>query len=534
MATDLDSEKQPRLGLRAPQPQQAQPQSQLGMRRTQQQAQPQPQLGMTLTPEQQRRQRIDSDMQRATDNIRQSKAAIGEVVNDAGGAIKQAGRTLAETGKAGLGLIKNTRFDNSLPDYGNYGLIKRRAENFVQNNPEQAEAARLGLRGIADRASSAAIDAVRAAPPTQATPAGAPGLGLLKPASAQPIGQGTQDAMPRSGASDAERSAPGSVDGAAPRLGFRKTSVDGVVGRVGQDGTLEFSNAAGDVAGANDSPLTAGRMGNGIGGLSVGEPGDSQLALERFERANQEREKMIQVSRRGQIGENGGLTIVRDSTRAPTFAELQNERLGLRRQARDDQRESEQARLGLRRRELDTAERTAARELDNAERTAASELGLRERELAGNERLTGLEEQRLGMELQTGQLALAQQQRIEDMRTQLADPNLDPATRAQLERAYDALTTPAKDRYAAQGKEQDRMADLYKTWSQENSYRKEGQQVPFEQWVQPYMQATGGQGEQPRRTQVSRAEVEQTAKARGMSADEVIKRLASAGVSVSG
>ncbi|WP_313309327.1 hypothetical protein [Stutzerimonas nitrititolerans] len=430
MATDLDPEKQPRLGLRAAQPQ----------------AQPQPQLGMTLTPEQQRRQRIDSDMQRASSRIAETKlglrkaaSAVGDVAGSAYGTVLKAG-TAVPRGLYGIATGETpVTFSNELPDYTNRGLDQRRAGNFVKENPEQAEAARLGLRGIADRASSSAIGAVKDAPPAQAAPIGAPGLGLLKPTSAQPVGQGIQDAVPPAGASDVERSSSGHVDGAAPRLSFQRTSVGGVVGRVGQDGTLEFSNAAGDVAGADDNPLPAGRMGNGVGGLSVGEPGDSQLALDRFQRANDIRAQTIQDQRRGQIGENGGLTIVRDSTRSPSFAELQNERLGLRRQDRADRRESEQARLGLRHRELDTAERTAA-----------SELGLRERELAGNERLAGLEEQRLGLQMRTGEMELAQQQRIEDMREQLADPNLDPATRAQLERAYNALTTPAKDRYMLQ------------------------------------------------------------------------------------
>jgi hypothetical protein len=76
---------------------------------------------------------------------------------------------------------------------------------------------------------------------------------------------------------------------------------------------------------------SAANVGNGVGTFSQAEAGSAQLALERFERAGQEREKMIAASRSGQIGEGGGrVTVVRDSSRAPTIAELQNSRIALR------------------------------------------------------------------------------------------------------------------------------------------------------------------------------------------------------------
>jgi len=106
--------------------------------------------------------------------------------------------------------------------------------------------------------------------------------------------------------------------------------------------------------------------------------------------------------------------------------------------------------LGLRRDELASQERSEAARLASQERSDAGAQALREREVANAETTSNLEQQRLNMELQTGELALAQQQRIEQLRTQLADPNLDPATRAQLERTYNTLSTPAKDRYMLQ------------------------------------------------------------------------------------
>ncbi|MDG9927403.1 MULTISPECIES: hypothetical protein [unclassified Pseudomonas] len=159
-------------------------------------------------------------------------------------------------------------------------------------------------------------------------------------------------------------------------LGWSNTG-SGVAVRMGADGTPEFSNAPEALSGAADMPAggfqpRSGRppeptgpglgfgsytpdrefaqlgsmsnLGNSTGTFSQLEPGTSALALERFERANQERARMIEESRRGQLGEGGGrLTIVRDSTRAPSRAELLNDRL-----ARADAAQNlEEQRLGF-------------------------------------------------------------------------------------------------------------------------------------------------------------------------------------------
>ncbi|HAR04056.1 MAG TPA: hypothetical protein DCR72_00510, partial [Pseudomonas sp.] len=160
MATDLDPEKQAQFGLR---------------RAQQQPAQPQPQLGMTLAPDQQRRQRIDADMQRASERIRETKRGLTKAASTVGDAIGSAYGTVLKAGTAvprGLYGIATgetpVTFSSELPDYTNRGLDRRRAGNFVKDNPEQAEAARLGLRSVADRASSSAIGAVKAAQPAPA------------------------------------------------------------------------------------------------------------------------------------------------------------------------------------------------------------------------------------------------------------------------------------------------------------------------------------------------------------------------------
>lgn len=114
---------------------------------------------------------------------------------------------------------------------------------------------------------------------------------------------------------------------AAQDSGYQQTGIKGIVGKKDENGQYSFTNEAQAVAGANGELDMPGRGGT----FSQAAPGSAAEAFARFERANQEREKMIQASRRGQIGEGGGrVTVVRDSSRGPTIAELQNARLNSR------------------------------------------------------------------------------------------------------------------------------------------------------------------------------------------------------------
>ena len=140
-------------------------------------------------------------------------------------------------------------------------------------------------------------------------------------------------------------------------------------------------------------------------------PGDSALAFGRFERANQEREKMIQASRRGVIGEGGGrVTVVRDSTKSPTIGELQLARLYQR------QAKTEAARAGTQ----------ESRETNRLQRIKT------EQDIASG-----------AMELQSAQA-------VQQLRDMMADPSLTDDQRQSAMQSYAALTTPAKDRYILQ------------------------------------------------------------------------------------
>lgn len=299
---------------------------------------------------------------------------------------------------------------------------------------------------------------------------------------------------------------------AAPELGvgWAKTGVGaGAAGgeiamRRNEQGQVEFTNETASpeaVAGAQAMPAggfgvprrsaegeglaalgSAAKVGNGVGTFSQMPEGSSQEALARFERANQIRDE--------QLAEGGGIQVagLRDSSRAPTLAERQNDRM---------------------------EDRQAQREALRTQTQDGSDLN--DQRLASEQ----LQQQKLQQDIATGQYGLEDQQRLADLRTQIADPSLSEDQRAKARQAYNVLATQAKDRYIAQ----DVVLGV-----DENSRPIVGKQVLDVTTGQP---VASGQSQAPRRS-VSQAEVEQTAKARGLSHEEVAKRLAAAGVTVSG
>ena len=273
---------------------------------------------------------------------------------------------------------------------------------------------------------------------------------------------------------------------AAP--GYTKTGIGAdraggeIVGRRGANGVMEFTNenaTPGSVASA--SPMARETRGT----FSVMEDGDSARALEQFERANQIRAQMIQESRRGVIGEGGGrVSVVRDSSRPPSIAEIMHARL--------------ESRL---------AQTEATR--------SQTEQGI----MAGaDERMTSqLSRQKTQQEIETGQAGLEQQQRINDLRAQIADTTLSFDQRLAAEQAYNALTLSPADRYMTVqgGTNEFGGKDASKVFD-----RLTGKEVG------------AGQGAQPRKS-VSMSEVEATAKARGMTPEQVTAALEKQGVTVS-
>lgn len=300
--------------------------------------------------------------------------------------------------------------------------------------------------------------------------------------------------------------------------------------RRGESGVPEFSNDPNTVAGAkpmpaggiggqlrtpgisnmaDDVPLeqrgSINNIGNGIGGgLSVGAPGDAALALGRFERANQERALMINSQRQSEGG--GRLTIIPDSSRAPSIAETLRDR-------QDSRLAQTEA----------TRSKTQQSIMSGADELMTSQLN----------------RQKTQQEIEAGQVGLEGQQRLAQLGAMLADPNLGADQRAAAERAYGSLSVSPADRFKAEQdgrtQQQKLIGDLYKSYSKDAPVGPDGKTpIPFDQWVQPALQASAGIGAGGPRQKVTRAEVGQTARGRGMTEEQIVSLLQSRGVVIEG
>lgn len=267
---------------------------------------------------------------------------------------------------------------------------------------------------------------------------------------------------PAAGTAPAQPGSPQAPGRSATQVasGYTQTGTDGIVMRLGKDGTPEFTNDPAAVAGAQAMPtggiggrqaqqsapgsmvapagsrvLASGsntpdqefarlgsvaNLGNGLGTANFGNDGDSRLAMERFQRANDIRAQTIQDSRRGGIGEGGGqVTVVGDnswlaSRRAPTLAERQRARLD----AMGAQTEA--VRAGIQEAAATGADTRATNSLTRA---------------------------KTQQDIETGALALQNAQTIQQLRALMADPSLTDAERQAAMQAYSAMTISPKDRY---------------------------------------------------------------------------------------
>lgn len=189
--------------------------------------------------------------------------------------------------------------------------------------------------------------------------------------------------------------------------------------RLNADGAYEFTNDQELVRSAGAVPQGgAGRIGDGRGTFSQAEAGSSQLAIDRFERANQERGRMVAESQRGELGNNGGrLTVVRDSSRTPTLQE-----------------------------------RLLARQDRMLAETEAVRANTQEGILAGldTRQNSQVQRQKGQQDIASGAMELQSAQQLQRLRNQLADPSLSAEDREIARDTYTSLSTQAKDRFKSQ------------------------------------------------------------------------------------
>lgn len=359
----------------------------------------------------------------------------------AGGAFVEGLRGAAETG---LGIA-------AYPASAVYDGVRNAAGYLFDGNTDQLTQYRDGAADLigagVDRMSDSAAQLRESAGATvrgalgiekraQAASTGQPSAG--NPYSGEPFDQwaksqgATPSASPATpNTSPVSADTPGEQGNGYTRTGIGQGRQGGeIVGRMGANGVPEFTNEAatpGSVTGAG-SVGGIGRVGNGQGGtFSVGAPGDAQLAYDRNERAIAERYKMNDISRRGEIGEGGGrVTVIRDSSRPPTIADMLGARL--------DGRKAETEAL----------------------RTDA-QLGLKReaREAADSQLNQSVQQQ----QLQVGNLDMADRQRIQSLYAQYE--SAAPGERAALAEQIRVLTgkdQPARYAVAPGGQEYDTTA----------------------------------------------------------------------------
>ncbi|MBG4448737.1 hypothetical protein I5F71_02735 [Pseudomonas aeruginosa] len=221
-------------------------------------------------------------------------------------------------------------------------------------------------------------------------------------------------------------SKPGSATASMPPAagnGYQNTGIAGVVGRRGANGQLEFTNDSTSVAGASGQ---LNGYGDGSGTFSVmGRAGDSKLALDRFERANIERGRMVGILGKGEIGSGSG-GVVADSgavDRALRTARISGASLpGIGNSVRQPKGEGGATSIAA----IDPALEAQGRSKALIDQ-AIAEQDLRDR--------------------QSRSKSIA---RLESLQDVMADLNASPEQRASARAAYTELTTPAKDRYVLQ------------------------------------------------------------------------------------
>ena len=396
--------------------------------------------GIALTPEQIQANK-DAEwrrgsLQRQADfkqGVSEVAGSVGSKVKDAYGAVLGAATIIPRTGY-GIATGEIPVNVQHLPDYS--------AGKAPSTPDPRNQAGGIMAFDIAQRAVDSAQRpfGIPRSMPTQAAPAES---GIVKTSSAakkeQPETPGVAGSAQSSGAGG-----PAAIPSTSN--GWSKTGIGvgrhggEIVGRMGANGVPEFTNKA-DAGEGFGLQRAIGRVGDGIGGgLTVGEAGDSQIAIGRFERANAERAASLGGIGGGRFVQAGNAmpdAMDRAAQRreasiaaAPASSRAQRNAQEIAMRGLEMQQRSDisRAELGLR------AEETAQQGID-----AGLDRGLKERELAGTEQRNQLESQKTQQEIEQGSLSLQQQQRQVELLSKIQDPATSDADRQRLTAQYRSL-----------------------------------------------------------------------------------------------
>jgi hypothetical protein len=388
-------------------------------------------------------------------NVQRNRQALSNAAGAAADLYKGAASTLINTATvvprtvAGIATGETPiTIDSNLPDYG--AGERERAAQKAQRRAELAASVPMPgqefARGVADRAVSRATSALTSIP-KPATPS-APGQG------------GSTNAPASNAAAPAAQQQSAALSLTEPPAGSWASVGNGVAGRRNAQGLAEFTDSPEALAGAQ--PGRVGGLGDGIGGLSVVSGG--REAMDRNLLATE----IMQQTRRERSNPNY-LTVVGDSSRERAATRNPLDRLV------NDRANQERA------------DARAGRENARLDRLAG-----------GNQRIAQLQ----GQLEQSAQARIDNERnnraatRLDDLSSILANPDLSPERREAVERIQTSLTLPAEARVRAdterEAAQQRTLADLYKSFVEQDSILKPEDRVPFDQWVAPYLAASGG------------------------------------------
>ncbi len=423
-----------------------------------------PPPGIGLTPDQQAAQRRTQQQQAMAGRINETRENVG-------GAFRQAARSVADSNPltAGVRFAQNTTFDDRLPGQANREAARARQQSrqnadWVANNPEQAQAAGRYGQGIVERARTAGM----------APPGGYPGISA--PAAQQPIA-GVASSSPAPGAPAGANLLTGSAPPPAPGVpaaGSPGQQSDQPIARLepGQNLALDVVPQDRLTAGARaqlpvssvdnrivrdgnsfsaNTPIRAGATVGSTDTL-VGRQQDDGQPMARInsysgQSAMDSNLLAAQIHQQTRL-ENSNpnyLTVVRDSSRGGIQGAINAELNQRDADRRSERRDQHQQRIQQGQQQIDQTmqqRRTDAVAADERLYTRSQDAIAEQRNQLGDE-LTG-------QQIEQGQMTVAQQRQLRDLAARMADPSLSAADRAEAERAYQALTVSARDRYMLQ------------------------------------------------------------------------------------
>ncbi|THG87115.1 hypothetical protein E5198_00960 [Pseudomonas sp. A-1] len=348
-------------------------------------------VGVMLTPEQ---IKANSD-KAAWDRSHQRTDAFKQDVGGlAAGILSAPIKGLAAAGAAGLNFARNTTFDSNLPDYSTP------AKEAARPGPTpQQQAGGIAAFDMAQRAVDAGLKR-----PISGVMRPSAGLHTVEPLASVASGQAGRASGTASGGAPGGQPTPVSPEQSGGLPGWSRTGIGAgraggeIVGRMGADGVPEFSNREADMKGAGPQ-RAIGSVGDGIGGgLTTIRAQDPRIGM-----------RIVHGSQSSQSSQSspGGVRVTvvgGGDTRMEEAADRR--RMSIAGLSPTQQQAALLAKAGQRLKADELGLRGA--ELRQRGIDAGLDRGLREREMAGAE-------QRTRLELEAGELSLAQQRQVADL-----------------------------------------------------------------------------------------------------------------------